>query len=339
MNALFVGLGKSAICWYRCVLPAQAMGADWVSFLGEPPQILYEAGMVDGGATVPRFESYDVVVIQQARGSGWTKMIGELQAKGVKVLYEIDDYVHAIRKMPDHDWQDSFQPKHLKAMELNMRVCDGLICATEFLAAKYRRFNRNTYVCRNGIDLGRYRLTRPERPTVNLIWAGATAHGRSFSRWLPMIARVMNERPNVCFISIGQAFADVLAEHFGNRAIAIPFTMLETYPSAMTMGDIALAPAGDNLFFRGKSDLRMLEAGALGIPLIGDPRVYVNIEDGVNGLHAQTADEAYAAMIRLVDDAEERERLGRAAYEYVRDERTLRSTGMDWLNAFADVAG
>lgn len=338
VNVLFVGHGKSAPCWYRCVLPAQAMGADWVAFAGEPPKIVYLTGLVGGNAIMPRFEEYDVVVVQQPRGPGWTKIIEGLQAQGVKVLFEIDDYVQAIRKMPDHDWQAFFPLKVLKKIEANMRAADGLIVATEWLADKYRTFNPNVWVCRNGIDLGRYRLTRPPRATVNVIWAGGTGHARAFEKWMLPLARVMRDRPHVNFIAIGQPFAEPLAKYFGARALSIPFTALETYPSAMTNGDIALAPAGSNLFFRGKSDLRFVEAGALGIPTIGDPRVYPAIEHGVNGMHATTPGEVEEALLTLVDNPTLRIGMGAAAQRYVTEHRTLRQTALDWLQAFAEVS-
>ena len=37
-----------------------------------------------------------------------------------------------------------------------MRVADGIICSTGFLARRYRSFNQRTWECRNGIDLKRY---------------------------------------------------------------------------------------------------------------------------------------------------------------------------------------
>ena len=72
----------------------------------------------------------------------------------------------------------------------------------------------------------------------------------------------------------------------------------------MTLFDISFAPSAENNQFRGKSDLRWLEASALGIPLVAHPDVYPEIEDGVTGVHARTPDEVEAALLRLVDDAE-----------------------------------
>ena len=48
--------------------------------------------------------------------------------------------------------------------------------------------NPRTYVCRNGIDLKRYALTRPERDYVGVGWSGATGHKNAMQPWLAEIA-------------------------------------------------------------------------------------------------------------------------------------------------------
>lgn len=334
---LFVGLGKSAVGWYRCYLPAMHMGADWVGLAGEPPEQLFQTGLVKGKSSMPNYDDYDVVVLQQPRGAGWFRIIKRMQASGVKVVFEVDDYLHAIHKMSDHDYKQWFGPHELKRLELNMRACDALCCSTEYIARRYHRFNQNVWICRNGVDLGRYALTRPPRPTVNIGWAGATGHNRAVQPWLQEVANVMHERPATTIVTIGQAYADGFLRAFPSRAISIPFTLIDTYPSAMTMFDIALAPAGKGAFFRGKSDLRWLEAGALGVPVIADPVTYPDIEHGVNGFHAATAVEAGEIMRELVDDDELRLQTGLAAKEYVRTERDMRVAVRQWEAMFTEL--
>lgn len=338
-KALFVGLGKSAVGWYRCYLPAMHMGADWVGLAGEPPSMAYQTGLVKGKSTLPRFEDYEVVVIQQPRGTGWFRVIKRLQSQGTKVIYEVDDNLHAIHKMPDHDYKKHFTKDELSRLELNMRACDAICCSTEYLARKYHRFNQNVWICRNGVDLGRYNLTRPPRPTVNIGWAGATGHNAAVRPWLTEVAGVMGDRENTAFVTIGQNYAELLRAQFPNRALAIPFTLIDTYPSAMTMFDVALAPAGKGAFFLGKSDLRWLEAGALGVPIIADPQTYPDIEHGVNGFHATTPTEAGELMRLLIDDDDLRTRVGANALEYVKTHRDMRLAVQQWEQMFAAVLG
>lgn len=343
MKVLFVGLGKSAVCWYRCALPATFLrhagwDADWIGLVGEPPTMLMQTGLVSGDTAFPRFADYDVVILQQPRGEGWLRIVRELQQQGTRVLFEVDDYLHGIRKVEGHDYKRMFSAKEMLRLEMNMRACDGIICATEYIAKRYRKFNRRRWVCRNGIDLGRYDLTRPPRPTVNIGWSGATGHDGATIPWIQQAGIVMKRWPNTCFVSIGQNYADGLTHHFGpTRCISIPFTLIDTYPSAMTMIDIALAPAGRTGFFQGKSDLRWLEAGALGIAVVADPAVYPEIVHGATGMHARNPEEAGELIGELVYDAELRTRIGENAREHVRAHRGMSTMVQQWADVLVEM--
>ncbi len=339
-NVLFVGIGTSAPCWYRCALPARALGGDWVGVRGEPPELSFVTGEAARPlSSVEDFAAYDVVVLQQPRGSAWLKAIGELRAAGVCVLFEVDDYAHGVRKAKHHTHAEAFDKTLLAAMELTMRACDGIICSTDYIAARYRSFNANVWVCQNGLDLERYDLTRRPRDTVTIGWAGGTAHRPALLPWLREMLAVMENRPQTRFMSVGvPGYASPFAERFGaERAIGLPWAPIESYPAAMSSFDIALAPATNSAFFRGKSDLRWLEASALGIPLVADPIVYPAIEDGVTGLHATTPAEAREAVLRLVDDAGLRAEIGGAAREHVREHRSSAAVARQWTAAFDDA--
>lgn len=339
-NVLFAGIGRSPQCWYRCALPARALGADWVGMAGPPSALTFHAGEAQRRIdAIADFATYDAVVLQQPGGKEWLRAIRDLQAAGTKVLFEIDDYAHGVRKAKHHANAATFDRRKLADLELAMRACDGVICSTDYIAGRYRAFNANVWVCQNGLDLGRYALTRRERATVTIGWAGGTAHRPALLPWLRELLAVMDERPHTRFMSVGVAgYAAPFAERFGAaRAIALPWAPIESYPAAMANFDIALAPAANSAFFRGKSDLRWLEAAALGIPLVGDPVVYPAIEDGVTGLHAATPAEARAAILALVDDPARRRLIGEAAREHVREHRTSHAVAPQWSAAIEQV--
>jgi hypothetical protein len=149
----------------------------------------------------------------------------------------------------------------------------------------------------------------------------------------------MREGDAVHFVSVGQRFADELAPEFGaERCISVPFTALDTYSASMTLYDIALAPAGDSSFYRGKSDLRWLEASAIGLPLVADPTVYPDIEHGVTGFHASTPAEMGEIVRELVDDEALRLRVGAAAKAYVTEHRSAQVAAEQWATVLREVA-
>lgn len=341
-RVIFLGLGTSAVCYYRCMLPAMAMGADWCGIYNEPPKLVFATGMVRNRETgnydtrVPDLlsDDYDIIILQQASGPKWVKLVDELRERGKIVLYEIDDYLHGIKSEPDHHAREYFDTNKLGNIEWVIKHCDGLICSTQYIADQYRHFNKNVYVCRNGIDLKRYDLRRPKRKTVNIGWAGATGHFEAVRPWFQQIGSIMRIRERVCFVSIGRAdFAAGFSQVFGpERAIGTPWAQIEQYPGAMTMMDIAIAPARDSTWWRGKSDLRWLEASALGIPVIAEPRNYPDIEHGETGYKAHSPMEAAEIMLRLVDDSTERRMVGHKAREYVKRSRGMDTMVKQWVD-------
>lgn len=336
-RVLFVG-GASGmgIAWYRVALPAMYLGADWVCVSGDPPKFRLESGLVKGRTGGPDWTGYDVVVMQQVRGRRWLDLIRQLQGHGTKVLYDICDYVHAIRKLPDHDFTRAFSKAGVAEMELCMRVADGILTSTEFLARRYRRY-APTWCCRDGLDTARYMLTRPKRERVQIGWAGGTGHVRAMEAWLPAVRDVMRRHDDTAFVTVGQPFADQLADEFPGRTLSIPWALVDQYPAAMTCFDIALAPAGHNDFYKGKGDLRWVEASALGIPVIADPGVYPDIRHGVTGLHAADRDGAGEQLELLVTDPDLATRIGTAAREVVLRTRDMRVTVRQWERALVEL--
>jgi glycosyltransferase involved in cell wall biosynthesis len=334
-RTLFIGRSRNAVVWYRCALPALALGADWVGVNDAPPKGVLQTGQVPADFSWDSVTGYDVVVLQQASGLAWLHTVRAWQAAGVHVLYEVDDWLRGVRMAAEHGNKEAFSRQKVADYEMVMRVADGVICSTEWLADRYAVINPNTHVCRNGIDLKRYAFEAPKTSGVTIGWAGGTGHAEAVGPWLPEIAAVMRDRPETRFHTVGQPFADELAGEFGDRALALPFGALESYPAAMCDFDVALAPAGSNGFFRGKSDLRWLEASALGVPVIADPAVYPEIERGVTGFHAETPEQAGEILRTLVDDAGLRRRVGEAAREHVSRHRRIEVMAGAW----ADVLG
>ncbi len=341
-EVLFSGISTSAVCYYRVMLPAKVLETDWTGVIGDPPNLTSLTGLVKDEqgiwtTALPEYSDYKIVVLQQPNSQAWFAEIDRLKSKGIKVLFEVDDYLQGIHKVESHDFRGYFDKEMLARAEALMRMCDGIICSTEFIAKRYRKFGP-TYLCRNGLDLERYELTLPKRETINIGWAGATGHREGIQKWAQAITQVMIENDNVCFVSVGRPFAQNFAQHFGeDRAVSVPFAAIEQYPAAMTMFDIALAPAGKGGFFRGKSDLRWMEAGALGIPTIADPLVYNRIVPEFNGFHADTADECLGILRRLVADEKLRTTVGSSAQKFIRENCAIEKTAQQWVDVFDQV--
>jgi glycosyltransferase involved in cell wall biosynthesis len=331
-DVLFVGLGATAVCYYRILLPATALGADYIGVRSEPPSLRWATGLVAGqSCVIPDFSDYKVVVVQQPHGEGWLNAIKQLQARGVTVLAESDDFIAGVGQIKSHDYRQAFDQEFLASHQACLRAADGIIVSTEFLAKAYRPLNKRSWVCRNGIDPARYAYELPAREACHFGWAGATGHTEAAMPWMQATALAMAARPQTCFVSIGQPFADGFKVHFGeSRAVSVPFCAIEQYPAAMTHMDVALGPAGKENFFKAKSDLRWLEAGALGIPLVGHPAVYSQIRDGIDGFRAVSPERVKDLLVELADDRDLRTGIGASARERILTSRTIEHTVTDW---------
>jgi hypothetical protein len=340
-DVLFVGRGATTISWYRCGAPAFALGCDWIGCGGDDPNNLHLiTSLKRGGMTMPKLDDYKVVVLQQVKGQAWFNEIIRLKKNRVKVLYEIDDYIHGVEKLKHHEFKGAYSKKVVAAHELCMRAADGLIVSTDWLAKRYSKFNKNIYVCKNSVEVKRYELEIPERDTINIGWAGSAGHLEAFIKWSPGIRQILDEYPETRFFSVGLNVGQlpILAETA--RSVTLPVVSIENFPAVLTNFDIAVGPALNNNFYRGKSDLRLLETGALQIPLVGDPLVYDSIIHRETGMMASDAAEAYSGIKALIEDEELFEEVSWNVRDYVHSKRSMEGPGSkQWERVFVDVAG
>jgi glycosyltransferase involved in cell wall biosynthesis len=251
----------------------------------------------------------------------------------VIVLYDVDDNLAGVAEQEDHQarefWTSDVVKRHTDCME----ACDGIIVSTPYLAELYGGHGR-AFVCRNGIDIGRYDVTIPDRNCVNIGWAGGVGHKLAVEQWLPAVRAVMRKHDETRFVSIGEPVADQLRDEFGARVLSIPFCALEMFPGALCNMDIALAPARDTPFYRGKSDLRFLEYGAVGLPGIYHPLVYDQVERGVAGYVTHSVEIVQRRLDQLVQSRSKRRAMGAAARDYVAHERRMEVACKQWIDVF-----
>ena len=104
--------------------------------------------------------------------------------------------------------------------------------------------------------------------------------------------------------------------------------------------DVAIAPLEDDAFTRGKSDLKYLDYGALGIPgVFSDVRPYrETVRHRETGLLAANEPEAWAdALEEIVGDDALRARLAAAATAEVHGTRMLRTNAARWRDAIETI--
>ncbi len=213
-----------------------------------------------------------------------------------------------------------------------MLACDAAIASTPGLADEMRRAGvAEVHVVENGLDgetlsiadrLGAERRRPAADGTVRIVYgSGTNTHDIDFQQAAPAIVRVLDRFPQARFRLIGPVALPEALERLSDRVERLPLADYETYLGLLAECDISIAPLEKEVFNECKSNIKYLEAAALGIPSVCSPRAAFAgaIEHGRNGFLCETDDAWEEALSSLVADAELRQRVGQAARAHVRD--------------------
>ena len=276
-----------------CVFYRELQPASWLERLGDQTPIhvdlsnYYKVGM--GIA-----DDFDAIVMSRP-SNNMAKMARDFMACKKIVVYETDDL---LSDMPDFNPAKMWINPNDWHTALIQRV-HGRIVSTEQLAEALTIVEQ-THVVHNGIDPNLWPMKVPEQPSggspVRVMWAGGSTHSGDLKLLVEPIRRIIKRYASkVVFIFIGY-----LPEEFQDRqssqCVAAPWQRYIQYAPPCTIWQwpsylakagchIALAPLVKHPFNESKSELKALEAWALGIPIIGSKVApYMRaVTDGVDG--------------------------------------------------------
>ena len=258
-----------------------------------------------------------------------------IRGEGKKIIYDLDDAIWYVN--PDNIVHD--QLKELNAGYLvtcMLDDADGVVTTNGYLrniiADKSYKRHKDILVAPNCIDFELYNktFTPKKRNEVVLMHFGSTSHFSDLLRpdFVEGVDRILKEYPNVRLKTVG-AFIPEFRYKWGNRYenafgdVDIYRWISEKFPLYMEEADIMVVPLIDNVYNRGKSDIKAMEIGSTGKPAVfSSTRPYIEtIEHGKTGFLANSADEWYQHIKALIDSIELRKKLGSALYRYVRSYR------------------
>jgi len=151
-------------------------------------------------------------------------------------------------------------------LKFALSQCNRLVVSTDFLAEAYRHFIDDIHVVPNRLEeriWGPLQSRRQTGKKPRIGWAGGTTHLGDLSLLRDVIAATRNEADWVFFGMCPDEIRPLISEYhdFG------PFATYPAKLAALNL-DIAVAPLETNRFNQGKSNLRLLEYGILGIPVV-----------------------------------------------------------------------
>lgn len=245
----------------------------------QPFIAMKQQGLVDGALSrglmhTPDLERYDpdAIILQRQVGEDRIQAMQRMKAfsRAFKV-YELDDY---LPNLPVKNIHRRHMPKDiLRTLRRGLGFVDRFVVSTDALADAFAGLHGDIRVVKNrlpthwwqGLESERRVSTRPR-----VGWAGGISHTGD----LEMIADVVRDLANeVDWVFFGMC-PDNLKPYIREFHSGV---QIDRYPAALAKLnlDLAIAPVEQNLFNECKSNLRLLEYGACGFPVIcSDIRCY-----------------------------------------------------------------
>lgn len=241
---------------YRIIAPARALqngglAQTWTNF-----SLLREAEMA-------RLRP-DVVVMQRPNVGLIPSIENYHKFGGSFVVYELDDLLsHLTLRSPA---RDEINNDMVQGVMKTIARCDRFVVSTPVLADLYRSLHTDIRVVPNYLERARWggfapRRHQASRPRVG--WAGGSSHVGD----LEMIADVVRELADeVDWVFFGLC-PDVLRPYVREVHSGVSLQQYQDKLSALNL-DLAIAPLEIHLFNEAKSNLRLLEYGIMGYPVI-----------------------------------------------------------------------
>jgi O-antigen biosynthesis protein len=207
--------------------------------------------------------------------------------------------------------------------------CDRLVVTTDYLANAYQHLISDIKVVPNCLEQAVWlplhsRKRTAEKPRIG--WAGGVTHQDDLLLLQEIIEQTRDEADWVFMGMCPDELRPLLSEFHG-------IVSMDEYPAylASLNLDIAVAPLADIPFNRAKSNLRLLEYGILGIPVVCtdiDP-----YRDSPACCVTNTTESWVAALRERIHDPDAREREGITMRRWVQQKYLLENNLDEWLNA------
>ncbi|MDR3531133.1 MAG: glycosyltransferase [Rhodopila sp.] len=275
------------------------------------------------------------------------RLVAAAREAGALLVFDVDDLmfrpelaqtqiIDGIRSQNLYEADIAEYYQHVQDTLMQTQVC---FTSTDELATHAQRFERVTYVLPNGFDaqslrtsrlaVRRHRLQRPDDDAGILrigYAAGSRTHQKDFAQAAGAIARILAERPECRLVLFREPLNDERMFDPGEfPALAAvegqiewrDRVALEDLPNEIARFDINIAPLElYNPFVEAKSELKYFEAALVDVPTVASPTGPLRraIRDRETGRLARSKADWYNALSELLDNAEYRKRLARAAY-------------------------
>lgn len=260
-----------------------------------------------------------------------TRAMKTARALEVPIYYEIDDLIFDAGEYPDtfESYGGLLTPKSYEGLLFGVPIfraaltmSDYGIASTSPLAKAVEPLVRTgeVFVLPNGLDSRNEPFLDHPPPRVrgdDSIWiayaSGTQAHNTDFHELAgPALLEVLRRRKNVRFLLVGYLALTPEWDEVRDQIIRFDFVDgSKAFWSLLADADINIAVLKSTWATDSKSEIKWLEAAALGVPsVVSETAMYREVlEDGVDALVVRTPEEWLDALERMVGDADLRRRI------------------------------
>ena len=251
--------------------PADQFGCGHYRLM-QPFKAQQDAGLIDGALSmglmhVADLERYDpdVILLQRQIGEERLEAMRRMKAfsRAFKV-YELDDY---LPNLPMKSAHKQHMPKDIvKSLRRGLSYVDRFVVSTEALADAFSGFHHDIRVVENKLPPNWWQGLQGQRRTSKrprVGWAGGAGHTGDLELIADVVKALAGDVDWIFFGMCPEKLRPYVKEFHAGVEISL-------YPAALARLnlDLALAPLEQNLFNECKSNLRLLEYGACGFPVI-----------------------------------------------------------------------
>lgn len=240
---------------YRVIHPFHALES----------QLSLEGGLTSGifhFADVARIQP-SAIVIQGAWGSELALdcIARYREVSDARIVLEFDDFLPNVPTRHEH--RRLFSRNPIAKMRRVIEQADWLVVSTPVLAEEYSAYHRDIRIAQNGLLPDWWSGLQSQRRAgkkMRVGWAGGSSHAGDLAQIRALVKDMENE---VEWVFMGMKPDGVRCEYHE----AVPIAQYPQKLASLNL-DLAVVPLEMNQFNRSKSNLRLLELGACGVPVI-----------------------------------------------------------------------
>jgi len=276
--------------------------------------IPFPRGLKDTFRLYPLLKGHDVVFLQRRRPS-WP-VLQLLKAASRRLIYDFDDAI-----MYRNSSQNPFSATRRRAFARTVKICERVIAGNSFLAEEAKKYTEKVAIVPTVIDVRKYPVKgKRGGDKITIGWIGSASTLPYLQDIRPVFEELGKKYRNLQLKIICDSFFDCESL----PVIKKPWKEEEEVDDLKSC-DIGVTPSRDDLWSRGKCNLKTLQYLAVGVPVVCTP-VGSNrdiVRDGINGFWARNLQEWVEKLSVLIEDPSLRERMGVRGREIVEEEFSL----------------